>query len=94
MSKWKAPAPAQDRHPTTHRANGCTQSSDSSAARSDFDFDQRVVSQVDWSIWQAIYNGEFRLAVKCRRCGRWLTDGRSKRAHLGPRCAAKGEVNE
>ena len=54
-----------------------------------FDFDQRVVSQVDWSIWQAIFNGQFRLAVQCDICGRWLTAGASKRAHRGPRCAAR-----
>ena len=54
-----------------------------------FDFDQRVVSQVDWSIWRAIFAGEFRLAVQCDMCGRWLTAGASKRAHRGPRCAAK-----
>jgi hypothetical protein len=62
--------------------------SDSTANDDDFDFDKRVVSQVDWSIWRAMYNGEFRLAVRCDICGRWLTDGRSKRAQRGPRCAA------
>lgn len=59
------------------------------AAEDAFDFDRRVVDQVDTSIWRAVYNGEFRLAVRCKCCQRWLTDGRSKRAHLGPRCAAK-----
>lgn len=54
-----------------------------------FDYDQRVVHQVDSSIWRAVYNGEFRLAIRCDVCGRWLTDGRSKRAHRGPRCASK-----
>jgi hypothetical protein len=61
----------------------------STANNSDFDFDRRVAGQVDWSVWRAIYNGEFRLACRCRRCGRWLTDGTSKRRHLGPTCAAK-----
>ena len=55
----------------------------------DFDFDKRVVAQVDWSIWNAIFTGQFRLAVPCDICGRWLTAGASKRAHRGPRCAAK-----
>lgn len=54
-----------------------------------FDFDRRVVAQVDWSIWQAVASGHFRLAVRCDVCGRWLTAGRSKKAHRGPRCAAK-----
>lgn len=53
------------------------------------DFDQQVVAQVDFSIWRAVYNGQFRLAVRCDRCGRWLTHGISKRNHLGPRCATK-----
>lgn len=61
----------------------------STADESQFDYDRRVVGQVDWSIWRAIYNGDFRLAVRCRRCGRWLTDGTSKRRHLGPTCAGK-----
>ncbi len=55
----------------------------------EFDYDKRVVDQVDWSIWRAIHQGKFRLATPCDVCGRWLTDGRSKRAHRGPRCAAK-----
>jgi len=62
---------------------------ESTVTADDFDFDRRVVSQVDWSIWRGIYNGEFRLAVRCRRCGRWLTHGTSKRNHMGPTCAAK-----
>lgn len=53
------------------------------------DFDKRVADQVDFSIWQAVFNGRFRLAVKCDICGRWLTAGTSKQAHRGPRCAAK-----
>ena len=64
----------------------------STADDSDFDFDQRVAAQVDCSIWRAIYNGEFRLATKCLRCGRWLTDGRSKRRQHGAICAAKAGV--
>ena len=57
--------------------------------RPDFDFDRGVVHEVDESIWQALCAGQFRLAVPCDVCGRWLTDERSKRAHRGPRCAAK-----
>lgn len=56
-----------------------------------FDFDKRVADQVDFSIWRAIYNGSFRLAVRCERCGRWLTSGHSKRARLGPHCKAKAD---
>lgn len=61
----------------------------STAESEQFDFDRHMVDQVDRSIWQALFRGEFRLAVRCRRCGRWLTDGTSKRNHLGPACAAK-----
>lgn len=63
--------------------------SDDSKTDREFDYEQRVVYQVDSSIWRAIYRGKFRLAVPCDTCGRWLTDGRSKRNHRGPRCAAK-----
>jgi hypothetical protein len=80
----RRPAPPQDR-PSEHHTNAAQ----STANNDDFDFDRRVVGQVDWSIWRAIYNGEFRLACRCRRCGRWLTDGTSKRRHFGPTCAAK-----
>jgi hypothetical protein len=66
-----------------------TANSDSSLPASDFDFDQRVVSQVDWSIWRALFDGHFRLAVQCDVCGRWLTANASKKAHRGPRCSAR-----
>jgi hypothetical protein len=62
---------------------------DSTADPRQFDFDQRVVDQVDASIWRALFLGQFRLAVRCDICGRWLTAGRSKAQHRGPRCAAK-----
>jgi hypothetical protein len=61
----------------------------STAPPADFDYDRRVVGQVDWSIWRALDRGEFRLAVRCRRCGRWLTAGASKRNGMGTHCAAK-----
>jgi hypothetical protein len=54
-----------------------------------YDVEQRVTAQVDWSIWQAVFNGHFKLAVKCDVCGRWLTANASKRAHRGPRCSAR-----
>ena len=59
----------------------------SNADTDEFEYDAQVVDQVDASIWRAVYNGHFRLAVRCQRCGRWLTAGRSKRNHMGPRCA-------
>lgn len=52
-------------------------------------FDKAIVDAVGRDIWAALFDGHFRLAVKCRRCGRWLTHGTSKRNHLGPSCATK-----
>ncbi|MDQ1247526.1 MAG: hypothetical protein QG597_1896 [Actinomycetota bacterium] len=43
----------------------------------------------DRSIWAALFDGEFRLAVPCSRCGRWLTSAASKKHRLGSRCAAR-----
>ena len=40
-------------------------------------------------IWAALFDGKFRLAVKCDTCGRWLTAGASKAAGRGPSCAAR-----
>lgn len=84
MSPRKSPAPPQNRALRNH-----TSANKDTAPESDFDFDRRVVDQVDWSLWRAVFEGHFRLAVRCDVCGRWLTDGRSKRKHRGPRCAAK-----
>lgn len=57
----------------------------------DLDFDRHIVESVNRDIWAAVFDGRFRLAVRCRRCGRWLTHGISKRNHLGPRCATKAD---
>ena len=50
--------------------------------------DRRMV-EVNGDIWAAIYRGDFRLSVRCERCGRWLTSGPSKKARMGAHCAAK-----
>lgn len=81
----RKPAPPQDRP-----SRNTTNTPESTATEvTEFDFDRHIVDSVDESIWRAVYNGEFRLAVRCDVCGRWLTDGRSKRAHRGPRCAER-----
>ena len=54
-----------------------------------FDYDKSIVDAVEKSLWEAIFDGDFRLGVRCRRCGRWLFNGRSKRLHYGPICALK-----
>lgn len=63
------------------------------SAAPDFDFDRRVVAQVDWTVWRALFDGHFRLAVRCDTCGRGLTANASKKDHWGPRCAAKAEAS-
>jgi len=67
-------------------------STDTTKVETEFDYDKRVVDQVDWSIWRAIHRGEFRLAVPCRICGRYLVSRKSKRNGVGAHCAAKAVV--
>lgn len=43
----------------------------------------------DGDLWVHLFNGRFRLAVKCDVCGRWLTAGKSKANGRGPSCAAR-----
>lgn len=64
----------------------------SNPAHVDLNYDRHIVARVDESIWAALFNGQFRLAIQCRRCGRWLVDARSKRRHYGATCAAKAGV--
>lgn len=85
MAKSRKPAPPQDR--PSRNLTSATKSTATDVT--EFDFDRHIVDSVDESIWRAVYNGEFRLAVRCDVCGRWLTAGSSKRAHRGPRCAAR-----
>jgi hypothetical protein len=64
----------------------------SRATATEFDYDKHVVDRVDDSLWRAVFDGHFRIAVRCDVCGRWLTEGTSKRAFRGPRCAAKAKA--
>lgn len=77
---------AADANPALIPPQGNPNSTDGSDT---FDYDKHIVDRVDESIWRAVYNGHFRLAVRCDRCGRWLTDGHSKRHRLGPRCKTR-----
>jgi hypothetical protein len=45
----------------------------------------------DDPLWQALFNGHFRLALRCDVCGRYLTATESKRAGRGPTCRARVE---
>jgi Family of unknown function (DUF6011) len=61
----------------------------STATTDEFDFDRLIVDRVDDSIWRALFDGHFRLAVPCEICGRPLVTLASKMARRGPRCAEK-----
>jgi hypothetical protein len=70
-------------------SRNATTANHSYGTAADLGIDKTVVAAVDASIWQALFDGHFRLAVQCDTCGRWLTASESKRAHRGPRCRAK-----
>jgi hypothetical protein len=54
----------------------------------DLQVDLRLLGGPEGDVWAALFDGRFRLAVPCSRCGRWLTAGASKSAGIGPHCAA------
>lgn len=62
-------------------------SSDHNERTDEFKLDRLLVG--DSEIWAKLFDGEFKLAVPCSRCGRWLTSSGSKRAGIGPHCASK-----
>lgn len=51
------------------------------------DLDRAIVGEE--SLWAALFDGRFRLALRCDVCGRWLTSGKSKANGRGPSCAAR-----
>ena len=51
--------------------------------------DKALLQGVDGGIWAAIFDGKFKLAVRCEVCGRWLTAAKSKNNGRGPSCAAR-----
>lgn len=63
-----------------------------STRRTDTDADIALTGGANADIWAALFDGRFRLATRCSRCGRWLTAGPSKRAGIGAHCAAKDVV--
>jgi hypothetical protein len=85
LKKRKSRRPGKPATPSELITNG----SDFSIAVVDLDLDKRTVDSVDASIWNALMDGHFRLAVPCDTCGRFLTANSSKKAHRGPRCRAK-----
>lgn len=81
----RKPAPTPGNRPSRDTSN----TKYDTAPTDGFDFDRHIVDRVDESIWQALFDGHFRLATRCDICGRWLTANASKQAHRGPRCRAK-----
>jgi hypothetical protein len=57
---------------------------------SDIELDLTLVG-ANADIWAALFAGEFKLAVPCSRCGRWLVNNDSKRAGIGAHCAAQAD---
>lgn len=88
MTKSRKPAPPQDRpspnttndtqHTVLHRLFG-------HAPHEPLTLEDRDDIDV---IVAAVERG-FRIAVRCRVCGHWLSNPRSVKAFVGPRCAAK-----
>jgi hypothetical protein len=76
-------------NPGRNRGSSAADTSNDTPSLDEFNFDRQIVDRVDQSIWHALFNGDFRLAVRCDTCGRWLTSSASKRAHRGPRCSAR-----
>ena len=62
-------------------------SSPSCDAADSTSLDRQIVGDAD--LWAALFDGRFRLAVRCDVCGRWLTAGKSKANGRGPNCAAR-----
>lgn len=83
MTRSRKPAPATETGPQTATPT----SANDTAALGQLAADKQLVG--DASIWAALFDGQFRLAVKCDTCGRWLTSGDSKRAHRGPVCRSR-----
>lgn len=48
-----------------------------------------ALAGVNADLWAALFSGEMRLAIRCSRCGRWLTAGPSKRKGIGAHCEAR-----
>jgi hypothetical protein len=42
----------------------------SNGTAADLGIDKAVLATVDASLWQALFDGHFRLAVRCDTCGR------------------------
>ena len=79
MPPKRRSGPAVSSRATVETAKSCSQSNA---------IDLALVGD-NTDIWAALFDGKFRLAVKCDVCGRWLTAGKSKSAGRGPSCSAR-----
>lgn len=57
--------------------------------RADLELDLALLGGSAADVWAQLFDGQFRLAVPCERCGRWLTAGASKRHRLGAHCRSR-----
>lgn len=51
--------------------------------------DLALVGGINADLWALLFDGRFKLALRCDTCGRWLTAHKSKAAGRGPSCAAR-----
>jgi hypothetical protein len=77
-------APSQDHHPIPHRANGYSQCN--GHRRQDGYAAPTPEDRADQAVLAAAEALGYRLAVRCRECGRWLVHARSVAGHIGPVC--------
>lgn len=89
--RWCDVTPTRRSRPEKNPGAATSTSLDASDStrHGDNDADIALVGGVNADLWAALFAGQFRLAVKCDRCGRWLTAGPSKRAGIGAHCAAQ-----
>jgi hypothetical protein len=85
----KRPAPATGNRPSSN-ANGFHQSS---ALTRFYGLDRHepmdAEDRADLAVVAAAAERGYRIAVRCRACGAWLTNPVSVRQFIGPKCRAK-----
>lgn len=89
MSQRKRPAPPQNR-PSPSATNGYAQST---ALSRFYGHDRHEPltreDREDLAVITAAAERGYRIAVRCRVCGHWLSNPASVKAFVGPRCSAK-----
>lgn len=89
MNPKKRPAPPQDRP----SRNNITSDAKSTVLYKLFGHAPHepltIEDREDLDVIVAAVERGFRVSVQCRVCGHWLSNPRSVKVFLGPRCAAK-----